>query len=558
MRKVFLDNLPTKKYGEKLKINWNKVNGKTLKFQYDEIVDEIKIMNASSKSEIIEVEYKGLLSTINKTSFINCKIGRVIGKCKNRGVVVGLSDIPTTDPWMIPYFQGGYEEAKQYASGSNKRIYPVCPDCKRVREKSLIINDIKRTKSIGCICKDSYSYPKKFMYSLLLQANIDFEMEFDPDWADGRIYDFYIPSLNLIIETDGGFHFEDNRMSGMSLEESKEIDREKDNMAAIHNITMVRIDCRISDFDYIVKNIKESVLGTFINLNEINYEECGIFATKNFNKLICDFYTNNTNLVPKQIASVLKVSIFKVTESLKNGTKLGWCTYDPKENARLGALRGRLTQIEKAENIYVFDLQGNFVKEFQSSIRAEKGLSEAYNEVYLYSRIRKVIKNETYRYKNFYFFKNLEEAYEILKDITYRRMKQKINQYDMSGKFVKQYDYPTSAERETGIQHNQISRCCLRKHKSAGGFIWRYSDDCDDVENGEYQYINNCGKNKRRKIIQYDNNMNFIARYDSIVDAISALGLNNNGSAISMCCRGVIKSAYGYIWEYVDEVDNVA
>ena len=31
--------------------------------------------------------------------------------CANRIVIPGINDIPTTDPWMVPYFQGGYNEA---------------------------------------------------------------------------------------------------------------------------------------------------------------------------------------------------------------------------------------------------------------------------------------------------------------------------------------------------------------------------------------------------------------------------------------------------------------
>ena len=33
----------------------------------------------------------------------------------------------------------------------------------------------------------------------------------------------------------------------------------------------------------------------------------------------------------------------------------------------------------------------------------------------------------------------------------------------------------TEAERVTGINHGNISKCCLGKLKSAGGYIWKYS-----------------------------------------------------------------------------------
>lgn len=43
----------------------------------------------------------------------------------NQRCVEGYNDITTTDPWMIPYFQGGYDETKQYMSMSGKTIYLV-------------------------------------------------------------------------------------------------------------------------------------------------------------------------------------------------------------------------------------------------------------------------------------------------------------------------------------------------------------------------------------------------------------------------------------------------
>lgn len=32
--------------------------------------------------------------------------------CTNKQVVIGINDIPTTDPWMIKFFPGGYDEQR--------------------------------------------------------------------------------------------------------------------------------------------------------------------------------------------------------------------------------------------------------------------------------------------------------------------------------------------------------------------------------------------------------------------------------------------------------------
>lgn len=42
--------------------------------------------------------------------------------CCGSCVYEGINDITTTASWMIPYFLGGYDEAKKYTKGSNKNI----------------------------------------------------------------------------------------------------------------------------------------------------------------------------------------------------------------------------------------------------------------------------------------------------------------------------------------------------------------------------------------------------------------------------------------------------
>lgn len=51
---------------------------------------------------------------------------------------------------------------------------------------------------------------------------------------------------------------------------------------------------------------------------------------------------------------------------------------------------------------------------------------------------------------------------------------------------------------------------------------------------------------KKKPVLQYDLNHNLIKRWDSVKEAKEYLGFYN----IANCCRGLSKSAYGYIWKY--------
>ena len=124
-----------------------------------------------------------------------------------------------------------------------------------------------------------------------------------------------------------------------------------------------------------------------------------------------------------------------------------------------------------------------------------------------------------------------------------------VNQYDLHGNFIKQFNSILEAEKETGANHVVIIRCCKRhkNSKSAGGFQWRYANDCDDI--GNISYESKSGRPK--KVCQYDTEMRLIKIWDSISIAAKELGLK--ASNITVVCRGgKQKTCGGYIWRYAE------
>lgn len=59
-------------------------------------------------------------------------------------------------------------------------------------------------------------------------------------------------------------------------------------------------------------------------------------------------------------------------------------------------------------------------------------------------------------------------------------------------------------------------------------------------------------KNKRKQIIMLDKDTNnIIMEFDGICNALRYLNKNpNNTQTISDCCKGKLKTAYGYKWKY--------
>ena len=49
-------------------------------------------------------------------------------------------------------------------------------------------------------------------------------------------------------------------------------------------------------------------------------------------------------------------------------------------------------------------------------------------------------------------------------------------QFSKDGKLIEEYPSIMEASRQTGCCHGNICKCCKGKHKTCGGFIWRYKE----------------------------------------------------------------------------------
>lgn len=120
-----------------------------------------------------------------------------------------------------------------------------------------------------------------------------------------------------------------------------------------------------------------------------------------------------------------------------------------------------------------------------------------------------------------------------------------IVQYDLEGIFIKCWTCAKDVENELGIDHGNIGKCCNNNAKTAGGFQWKYyNGSCENIDPVNYNKI---------PIEQYDINGKLIRRWDYISQIVNETGYFS--SNIDKCCKGKIKTAYGYIWKRCDTDD---
>ena len=273
-------------------------------------------------------------------------------------------------PWMID-LGVTEEDAKNYTYGSDKKIYIECPDCGKT--KKIRISDIYKSHSIGCSCGDGISYPEKLMESVLIQLNVEYERQYRIDLSQKKIYDFYLTDYNTIIETHGVQHYKESTR-GRSLKEEQENDGFKKELALKNGIEhYIIIDCRQSTLNWVKNNILDSELNELFDLSNINWTQCEEYALKNKVREVCSYYKEHQGISTIDLAKEFSISRPTIIKYLKQGTKLGWCKYDAKEELRRGGkLNASLAHKAVSKLVSQFTLDGEFIKTYPSTMEAER------------------------------------------------------------------------------------------------------------------------------------------------------------------------------------------
>lgn len=325
--------------------------------------------------------------------------------CGGREAKLGVNTIWDTDKWMID-LGVSEEDAKRYSHSSGQKIIVKCPDCGR--EKKIAISCIYRDKSIRCSCGDGKSYPEKFIMSVLEQLNVNFKVEYSPDWIKPKRYDFYIKDNNCIIETHGGQHYEKGfekikiaKRKIRTFQEEKRNDKYKKEMALQNGIKYyIELDCRESNMEYIKNSILNSELANLFNLSNIDWNKCAEFANKNIVREVCDYWNNKRDdKTTTDVGKIFNLDRTTIRHYLKKGVKLGWCNYNAKEEMKKSALNS-VSLLKKKVEIFK---NGQSLGVFESCAELERRSEELLGIKFSSKSISSVCTGKRKQYKGFTF-----------------------------------------------------------------------------------------------------------------------------------------------------------
>lgn len=225
------------------------------------------------------------------------------------------------------------------APKSNDEYHLKCPDCGHISKYKVQVCNLVNQGYSCKVCGDGVSIPEKFMYNILLNLKINFYNRKSFEWSNNKMYDFYIPELNIIIETHGGQHYYDGiSFNSTTLKEQQDNDNYKYYLATefIPEENYYTIDCRNSDFDFLKNNIVNT-LNDIFDFSNVDWNLAWKNSQKSFAKISWDLWNSGMKNA-MLIADTLKLSRQTVIKYLKNDTRLGLCDYDPKKEMRKSAL----------------------------------------------------------------------------------------------------------------------------------------------------------------------------------------------------------------------------
>jgi hypothetical protein len=146
--------------------------------------------------------------------------------------------------------------------------------------------------------------------------------------------------------------------------------------------------------------------------------------------------------------------------------------------------------------------------------------------------------------------------------------KQTVNQYTLDKQLVHTWESAMEVERELGFNHGAITSACRREAVVSYNYLWRYADDCSDINDVIIQPTNcfhDVQRNRNKQVNQYDLQGNFIKTWNCILDIAKAF--NKPTVLFANCCNRkpmhknsqfYYKSAYGYQWRYIDDCDDIS
>ena len=313
--------------------NWKENIGKELPFQYDDLTGIIKIIDYKSinRNNLVTIKYQNNVITTSTSNLLQLKIPSFLNKNKNtRQYLYKIGDIIAKDfqdSKVIEQTRISVKATKNYETTRGYKLKCLCCGYNYQTREDII--------SSCPVCGIRSSWTERFIFSIFIQAKIEFEVQKEFQWLQNRWYDVYLPKYNAIVEINGIQHYEpiknpnrEQKSAEQQYLECVSSDKLKYDTAIKNGLAYYVIDARDQNNLY---SIAKSVL-TFIDFSNISAFECGKFATNNVVKKYCNLWNKGYSV--DEISQKLNCSVGIVQRRLREGNQYNLCNYSKEQNMK--------------------------------------------------------------------------------------------------------------------------------------------------------------------------------------------------------------------------------
>lgn len=206
------------------------------------------------------------------------------------------------------------DEAKATTPYSNKKILFKCSTENCDYNKMTVVSSIVKNGFSCPNCSKGISYPERFMLAVNDFYSLSFE--YQATYENGR-FDFINHETKVIIEINGRQHYKDKNSWKDSYKKTKLSDDKKREWAEENGYTLIFIDARKSEFEFIKENINnEELLPDIMDKDKNVIMKIIESYSKYDTQKIIDYY-NIDKLTTCQIGEKIGVSGVTVSNILK-------------------------------------------------------------------------------------------------------------------------------------------------------------------------------------------------------------------------------------------------
>lgn len=168
--------------------------------------------------------------------------------------VAGRKVCPENSLWNVKSIRDNIidvEESKNVTSHSHRKLMFKCSSDNCDNAKIMKAQTLS-TQGYSCPnCSSGISYAERFGLAMNKYFNLGFK--YQEQYEDGR-FDFVSYDMKVVVEMNGRQHYEDNSWEG-SYENTKKSDDKKRKWCDENGYTLIFIDARKSEFEFIRDNI---------------------------------------------------------------------------------------------------------------------------------------------------------------------------------------------------------------------------------------------------------------------------------------------------------------